>query len=255
MLRTFRFLAFTSLQLFAVESFSHVSISSISQRFGWTPRNKCLIPNQSSAKESLVCCFQAATATPSANTKVKVKTEIPVSRISVCAGELCQCQGEQFEYTGGASDAAVEELRSLGLPFPVDEVGCLGACGMGTMIAIDYDNGDSIMTDGLGSTFVELGIQTQEKAYSFSENEDATRENGSVVEAAADIHDKADLSSKTNMASANNANTILEQSKPPLMADVRDRMREEAAGEVENPWINMASYLVKKAAGNMFGPE
>ena len=40
-------------------------------------------------------------------------------------------------------------------------MGCLGACGMGTMVAIDFDNGDSIMTDGLQSTLLELGIDAQ----------------------------------------------------------------------------------------------
>ena len=53
-----------------------------------------------------------------------------VKRISVCTEELCQCQGEEYEYTGGASDAALEELQGLGLACPVEEVGCMGACGM-----------------------------------------------------------------------------------------------------------------------------
>lgn len=65
-------------------------------------------------------------ATSLAEEKVQINTEVPVLHISVCAGELCQCQGEQFEYTGGASDAAIAELLSLGLPFPIDDVGCLG---------------------------------------------------------------------------------------------------------------------------------
>jgi hypothetical protein len=48
-----------------------------------------------------------------------------VSRISVCTGELCQCQGEQYEYTGGAAFAVMEGLKNIGLPFPIDEVGCM----------------------------------------------------------------------------------------------------------------------------------
>lgn len=192
---------------------------------------------------------QAATATAPTDTdaKVQVKTEVPVSRISVCAGELCQCQGEQYEYTGGAADAAIEELQSLGLPFPVDEVGCLGACGMGTMIAIDFENGDSIMTDGLQSTLVELGIQQQN-----APPEDGIGNEGvasSSVEAAASV---------PNMASA--TTTFTEEKtktkKPPMLADPRGRMREEAADiEVKNPWVNMASYLAKKATGKLFGSE
>jgi hypothetical protein len=48
-----------------------------------------------------------------------------VSRISVCTGELCQCQGEQYEYTGGAAFAVMEGLKNIGLPFSIDEVGCM----------------------------------------------------------------------------------------------------------------------------------
>jgi len=84
-----------------------------------------------------------------------------VKRISVCTEELCQCQGEGYE-SGGAADATLETLNSLDLSFPIDDVGCLGACGMGSMVAIDYQNGDSILVDGLQSTLVELGIEQEE---------------------------------------------------------------------------------------------
>mmetsp|Transcript_3222 Transcript_3222/g.6167 ORF Transcript_3222/g.6167 Transcript_3222/m.6167 type:complete len:256 (+) Transcript_3222:307-1074(+) len=248
-------LASTFLQPLNVAGFSPASIL---QRFECAPPNKCLIPSQSPTKECRTR-FQAATATSPTDTKVQVNTEVPVSRISVCAGELCQCQGEQYEYTGGASDAAIEELHGLGLPFPVDEVGCLGACGMGTMIAIDYDNGDSIMTDGLQSTLVELGIERQKQATLFaSETENGTTENGAVAEASVNINGETTAPSILNMAYATNtadAKERVESSKRPLLLDARDRMREEAAGQVENPWINMASYLAKKAAGNIFGSE
>jgi hypothetical protein len=66
-----------------------------------------------------------ATSSSLANAEFHINTEIPITRISVCAGELCQCQGEKYEYTGGASDAAMKELQSFGLPFPVDEVACM----------------------------------------------------------------------------------------------------------------------------------
>ena len=100
---------------------------------------------------------------------------------------------------------------------------------MGTMIAIDYENGDSIMTDGLESTLEELGIRRKKDQSTFdTENtRNECTENGSAAE--------------------------LE--KPPLLADARDRMRREDAGEVENPWIKMASYLAKKATDKIFGPE
>jgi hypothetical protein len=66
-----------------------------------------------------------ATASSTDSDVVVLNTAIPVSRISVCTGELCQCQGEQYEYTGGAASAVIEELLNIGLPFPVDEVGCM----------------------------------------------------------------------------------------------------------------------------------
>ena len=66
-----------------------------------------------------------STASSPANAEYKINTQVPITRISVCAGELCQCQGENYEYTGGAADAAIKELQSFGLPFPVDEVGCM----------------------------------------------------------------------------------------------------------------------------------
>ena len=66
-----------------------------------------------------------ATASSPANAEYQINTQVPITRISVCAGELCQCQGEKYEYTGGAADAAIKELQSFGLLFPVDEVGCM----------------------------------------------------------------------------------------------------------------------------------
>ncbi len=98
------------------------------------------------------------------------------------------------------------------------------------MIVIDYENGDSIMTDGLESTLEELGIRRK--------NDQSTFETGSTT---------------NNECTENGAAAVLE--KPPLQADARDRMRREAAGEVGNPWIKMASYLATKVTDKLFGPE
>ena len=159
--------------------------------------------------------------------EIRVKTKVPVARISVCAGELCQCQGEEFEYTGGASDAATNELEQLNLPFPIEEVGCLGACGMGTMIAIDFENGDTTMTDGLDSTYSELGISAKKQ---------------SLASAGA----SANVDS-TSAVTETDATTKKE------LVDVRDRMRQEAVEvAVENPWLKMGGYLAKKATEKLF---
>lgn len=243
-----------SLQSLIVSAFSP---SSTLQGFGKTPSKNQLVPNPSSAKRSrqeTTRVYVATATSPITDAKVIEKNEVPVSRISVCAGELCQCQGEQYEYTGGAADAAIEELQSFGLSFPVDEVGCMGACGMGTMIAIDYENGDSIMTDGLESTLLELGLQRQ-PAPCISAAESA--KNGGPIDGSEKSVSVQNVASVTNFSEQPliEAEEILKSKKPPMLSDVRDRMRQEAAGEVENPWMNMASYLAKKAAGKMFGSE
>ena len=220
--------------------------------------------------DTRVCA--AALSTDDGAAVQEVKTKTPVSRISVCAEELCQCQGEQYEYTGGASDDAIEELQSLGLPFPVDRVGCLGACGMGTMIAIDYENGNSVIMDGLESALTELGVQRQSPSTAdTTEIEKDTDEVDSgpvaipvtkAVEVALDINDGDEDLCSSPIASIplelpitvnNNKKEEgrRDEKKPPLLADPRERMRQEAADiEVENPWINMASYLAKKAFGS-----
>ena len=168
-----------------------------------------------------------------------------MTRISVCAGELCQCQGEEYEFTGGASDAAIQELRQLDLKFPIDEVGCLGACGMGTMIAIDYENGDSIMTDGLESTYAELGISSAKTQLSTDASDEQSSD---IVEA----------TSSSAVASDETTTPVATKQKhsPKELVDVRERMRKEAADvEVENPWLKMGSYLAKKASDKLFGSE
>ncbi len=111
---------------------------------------------------------------------------------------------------------------------------------MGTMVAIDYENGDSIMTDGLESTLVELGIQLQQQHKTF---DPARAVIGATV---------------AEVVPSDSCNRIEEKSepdKPPLLADVRDRMRTEAPAETGNPWINMASYLAKKVMDKISGTE
>ena len=84
-----------------------------------------------SLQPSIVSGFSSVSrATFHRHTRMHASIATDVKRISVCTEELCQCQGEEYEYTGGASDAALEELQGLGLACPVEEVGCMGACGM-----------------------------------------------------------------------------------------------------------------------------
>jgi len=123
---------------------------------------------------------------------------------------------------------------------------------MGTMVAIDYENGDSIMTDGLESTLVELGIQVKQTPLPYkpdSANSVDSTNNG-------DSANNGDKVAGVVTSDSNNRIGIkAEPEKPTLLADVRDRMRTEAAIEAENPWMNLASYLAKKAMDKIRGSE
>ena len=180
-----------------------------------------------------------------------------VKRISVCTEELCQCQGEGYE-SGGAADATLEKLNSLDLSFPIDDVGCLGACGMGSMVAIDYENGDSILVDGLQSTLVELGIEQESPNVVASTSDIVDNLTSSKSEsesvASSSINERAVVtSSTTTLIEETETEAVKIVTQPKIVDDVRDRMRKEAADmstEVPNPWLNMASYLAKKAFGS-----
>ena len=200
------------------------------------------IQSQSAQTQSTVgICLPLRSTTLNSDEVMKPK----VTRVSVCTGELCQCQGEEYEYTGGAADAVMEQLLSLNLTFPVDEVGCMGACGMGTMVAFDYENGDSIMTDGLEGALNELGLEIG----SFESTIHSICESSSIEDDS--------IAGSDNMISRNVTNSAIKsvESRSRELADVRERMREEAAKEdkLENPWLNMASYLAKKAMDNVIG--
>ena len=97
------------------------------------------------------------------------------------------------------------------------------------MIAIDFENGDSIMTDGLDSTYSELGISAKKQ---------------SLASAGASASANVD---STSAVTETDATTKKE------LVDVRDRMRQEAVEvEVENPWLKMGGYLAKKATEKLF---
>lgn len=183
-------------------------------------------------------------STSSQTVEVKEK----VSRVSVCTGELCQCQGEEYEFTGGAADAALQKLRSLDLSFPIDDVGCMGVCGLGTMIAIDYEGGGSIMTDGLEGAMRELGIQTEGLVKS---------EHEPVILDKTELNNEGTVPSPEVITGREPQSVQIPTKKPKELVDVRDRMREEAARDEEqgNPWLNMASYLAKKAIDRVVGNE
>merc|ERR1711966_304180 len=266
--------------------------------FSPTRPAKCSVLHLSRCHER-TSLARAATPAPTSDVHIHAKNDaVPVTRVSVCADDLCQCQG-----AGGASSHAIEELEGLGLPFPVYEVGCLGACGMGTVIAIDYENGDTSLMDGLESTLVELGIPprrdqetTEDHVKSFEKEavadaagranegtspssaisvkddvapekshvmvderdrmrQDATDDAGKAFDKAAKSFDKAAGRAKegTSPSGAIGVKDDVAPEKSHGTGDARDRMRQEAAENVKNPWSNMVSYLGKKATDTILG--
>ena len=141
------------------------------------------------------------------------------------------------------------------------------------MIAIDYINGDSILVNGLQSTLMELGLQQESTPLSVSESESLSTdkcESGGDGDGVAykynsckeEVTESASISKTTPITTSLAEQEKLESDKEvietktvkpmkdPMLADVRDRMRQEAEEEAQNPWINMASYLAKKAFGS-----
>jgi hypothetical protein len=193
---------------------------------------------------------------------------------------------------GGAADALIANLRARQLSFPVEESGCLGACGMGTMVAIDYHDGSANLVVGLDQTLTELGISGIVQEEGITTNNDnvlsfSTVANSNIQAVSAVSIGMEDLVPSSNAPTAQQQEQVaplVAESKvskkdaetipvsvepiqcstpqPPRHdtlkpSDARDRMRADAAKQVAsattNPWANMAGYLAKKAGEKLFG--
>jgi hypothetical protein len=202
---------------------------------------------------------------------------IPVSTVSVCTAELCRCQEEGF----GADDI-LSDLLSRDLPYPIDEAPCLGACGSGAMVAIDFEDGTCALVSGLEETLFELGLSQTAVPYETPANsldevkrvEDtapimAVESITTIIDAVVDLAatrttEEIDLARTVVEIEipAEPAKTLLLTPPPPPAAtkkykDVRDRMRAEAAKDDQrtNPWFNVATYLAEKARKKIMGKE
>jgi len=74
-----------------------------------------------------------------------------VSRVLVCTGHLCECQGE-----GAGARALLKDLRKADVE--VQETPCLSMCGMGAMGCVEYCDGSETLTHGREQMLDELGI-------------------------------------------------------------------------------------------------
>lgn len=181
------------------------------------------------------------------------------SCVVVCTAELCCCQEEGF---GG--DEILEHLRAQNLPYPTEEAPCLGACGGGAKISIDFEDGSYALLTGMEETLSELGLTNSDtrvnepsEEYGNGDLKDSIEAYDTIIETPVDNelaiqtvknHDK-------ELPDINKIETLMDdrQSKEEPLGDVRDRMRQAYTEEQQtNPWLNAASYLVKKAGEKMF---
>jgi len=223
-----------------------------------------------------------ATTTPTTNR---------ASLVSVCTAELCCCQEDGI--WGGQE--ILNDLLSRNLPYPVDAAPCLGACGGGAMVAIDFEDGSSALVSGIDETLMELGLlfpdQSKTTPIAIPTIIEPIPEDSATivsvienvaVEAAATTTATVELSEdsrrieqlqETNGPSLEVSIPVEEDMKIVInskkvktvkpsvqLVDVRERMRLEAAAKAKteqpsNPWLNAASYLAGKAAEKFFGDK
>ncbi len=176
-------------------------------------------------------------------------------------GELCKCQEE-----GNNAESIMQDLQSRNLPFDVEDAPCLGACGVGSMVSIEYMDGDYALLTGLEETLEAIGIITVQE----QEIEDSKINNdlSSIVfseEAKEDIpqfNNEERTDSETNKTPVIiNEETTKKTEKNEIKVqvdaiknvedehDAIKRMRAEASQSIHqqsNPWVNMAFYIGKK---------
>jgi hypothetical protein len=175
-------------------------------------------------------------------------------------------------------DKILAYLHSRNLPYPIDEAPCLGACGGGAMVVIDFEDGSSALISGIDETLMELGLSDNTKDKTVaplipvsrdsvsgganeSENIVAVPEVAmmslqailpSIEEPSAGVDGKTKMETKMEIK-PKKAKTSVE------LIDVRERMRAEAVAKTKdqptNPWLNAASYLAGKAAERLFGDK
>ena len=229
-------------------------------------------------------------AVPASRRKPELKCSVTslaaasqASCVSVCTAELCNCQ----EGLGG--DEILENLLSRNLPYQIEEAPCLGACGGGAMVSIDFEDGTYALVAGIDETLFELGLsdennnlitdnETQDdyiaqqdlggKSISSEEigvvsgraKAEASRVTTSILEAQTNIE-----SSETGVTDAVIVSSGSTDSGAPVMkaeaessettsqsksfGDVRDRMRAEAAKEEQINPWLNAASYLAKKAG------
>lgn len=177
-----------------------------------------------------------------------------VDRVSICMGELCKCQEE-----GNNAESIMIDLQSRNLSFDVEDAPCLGACGLGAMVSVEYDDGDYRLVTGLDETLEAIGLAPQNdfiRNEVFEEN--ASQMNNLNISTDSTIVGQEGQTATMEIITSD----VLTQSLSEYTSDAQDmheamestreevevehdaikRMRAEATPE-SNPWINMAMYI------------
>jgi hypothetical protein len=221
----------------------------------------------------------AATATATSTNdagvdSVEVPAPIAVDRVNICMGELCKCQEE-----GNNAESIMADLQSRDINFDVEEAPCLGACGLGSMVSIEYENGDYDLVTGLEETLEAVGLVTTkmkiDKVQNL-ENHESDEKVNHQEDTLIDVNNGVNNEISTNESQriqddmlnevAVEAKAVVEVKaeietiEPELKIKVEDehdaikRMRAESTQDKEekiNPWMNMALYIGKKVSDSV----
>lgn len=210
-----------------------------------------------------------SSATGQDETTSSVDVTIAVHRVSICMGELCKCQEE-----GNNAESIMADLQSRNLPFIVEDAPCLGACGLGSMVSIEYEDGDYALVTGLEETLSAIRITDSARIeanniavsvdleslicndddQTFVDNTAMTNLSDDMKNASCGalkqvlVYDevKAQTLEKDKTVRIND---IPKENKVEVEHDAIKRMRAEAIQNEENkpnPWMNMALYIGKK---------
>ena len=194
-----------------------------------------------------------------------------IDKVNVCMGELCKCQ------EGDNAESIMNDLQSRNLPFAVEDAPCLGACGVGSMVSIEYMDGDYALVTGLEETLEAIGIHYDIKTENNNINseEEGTDLNNVEIEMkmknVKDIVDEKvesmvvadeEIVSIANEEKIESSSMKLDEPKESIeieddkvedQHDAIKRMRAEASKDEEqsNPWVNMAFYIGKKISDSI----
>lgn len=206
--------------------------------------------------------------------ETQIASKVAVERVNVCMGELCKCQ------EGENAETVLADLNARNLNFVVDDAPCLGACGMGAMVSIEYEDGDYALVTGLQETLEAIGITESivEKIDLDEEKNDPETSSFNDVNKLLKVPidtekvssdkdspvNQSEFSGNINVVDNTNNRDIKDtigtdsDEKPvnntPSVEENHDaikRMRAAAIEQKPNPWLNMAMYIGQKMKENI----